>query len=310
MHFRNKPLFLPQIMRAINKYGLLVLSFLVGATFLYSAYTKLVPIQGFEYTLIEDVHLSRSFAAIAARFFIGLEGGLGTLLLFHFFGKGKWVLKAAFGLVAVFSVYLIYLWIAVGNDVNCGCFGDSIFMSPSASLIKNVLLLLALGLLTRYYDGFSYKWAALTALLVLPITIALTFIIFPVFKPYKLDFTAIDAGADIPSVDLKHGKHIIAFLSPSCIHCRRAGLKIHEDHKKDPTLPYFMILGGTKSVLTDFWKFSHAQDIPYVRMNTEPFLKYTHGVFPYIAWVNNGIVEEETGYIDLSPAAIDKWMKH
>ena len=85
---------------------------------------------------------------------------------------------------------------------------------------------------------------------------------------------------------------------------------MYRDLKSDTTLPFFMVIGGTTSDLTDFWKASHAENIPHIRMDVAPFMKYTHGVFPYIIWVNNGIVEEETGYVDLSTPAIEKWMQH
>ena len=297
-------------MPAVYKYFLLFLSLLTGAVFLYSAYTKLVPIQAFEYTLVEDAHLYRILAAYAARSFIGIEGGLGALILFHFFGKAKWVLKAAFALLSVFSVYLLYLWISKGNNVNCGCFGDTIWMSPKASLIKNMVLLAILFLLIRYHNGFSYRWTTVTAPVLLLSTIIVIFLVFPVFKPYKIDLTVVYSGKDVPATDLGKGKHIIAFLSPSCIHCRRAGNKMYRDLKSDTTLPFFMVIGGTTSDLTDFWKASHAENIPHIRMDVGPFMKYTHGVFPYIIWVNNGIVEEETGYVDLSTPAIEKWMQY
>jgi hypothetical protein len=220
------------------------------------------------------------------------------------------VLKAAFVLVSVFSIYLLNLWISKGNNVNCGCFGDTIWMSPAASLIKNAVLLAILFLLIGYHNGFSYRWTEVTAPVLLFSTIIVIFIVFPVFKPYKIDLTAVYSGKDVPATDLGKGKHIIAFLSPSCIHCRRAGNKMYRDLKSDTTLPFFMIIGGITSDLTDFWKASNAQNIPHIRMDVAPFMKYTHGVFPYIIWVNNGVVEEETGYVDLSTPAIEKWMQY
>ncbi|MFI5141748.1 MAG: MauE/DoxX family redox-associated membrane protein, partial [Bacteroidia bacterium] len=135
----------------------ILLSVATGGLFLYSAYTKLFPIQAFEYTIVEIVHIPLIVASIATRFFIGLEAGLGALLVLHLFGKNKWPLKAAFILLIVFTVYLIWLWITAGNDVNCGCFGDAIWMSPSVSLVKNVLLLAIIALLIRYHNGFTYK---------------------------------------------------------------------------------------------------------------------------------------------------------
>ena len=297
-------------MTAAKKYIFIVLTLLMGVVFLYSAYTKVIPVQAFAYTLQENAGFSQKVAAIAARFFAGLEAGLGILLLFNLFGKRKWVVKMAFILLLTFSAFLIYLWASKGNVVNCGCFGDTLLMSPAASLAKNALLLVVTGILIRYHNGFLSKPANTIAPFILLLTIILPYIIFPVLRPYKIDLNGLYSGAAIPGADLRKGKHIIAFLSPSCIHCRRAAHKLEEDLRTDPTLPFFMVIGGTKSDLTDFWKASQAQNIPYVRMEAKLFKKYTGDVFPYIIWVNNGIVEEETSYKDLSTTAIEKWVKN
>ena len=297
-------------MKILYRIFWVILSILTGALFLYSAFTKLYPIQSFEYTLIDQVHLPRIVAAIASRFFIGLEMGLGALITLHLFGKNKWVLKTAFALLVFFSIYLVWLWITAGNNVNCGCFGDAIIMSPSASLLKNGALLIIIGLLIRYHNGFNYKWVKVASLTALLCTIACTYIFFPIVKRYKIDLTALYTSDKnlAPTIDLTKGKYIIAFVSPSCIHCRRAALKMHNMRLRNPNIPFFMVIGGTTSDLNDFWKASNAQDLPYTRLAQEPFMKYTHGLFPTILWVNNGQVEADTGYPELSQPVIEKWM--
>ena len=297
-------------MRQLYTYLFILLSALTGGVFLYSAYTKLFPIQSFEYTIIEFMHFPSLMAGIIARFFIGMEAGLGALMMCHVYGKNKWVLKTAFVLLIIFSLYLVWLWIVAGNNVNCGCFGDAIWMNPTASLIKNVLLLAVIGLLLRSHRGITYKWAHVTAPLFLISVLAAVYIFFPFFSRYKIDLAPIYADkGNAPAIDLSKGKHIIAFLSPSCIHCRRAALKIHNIEKKDSLLPVYMVIGGLTSNLDDFWKFSGAQNDPHSRLGTKPFMKYTGGVFPTILWVNNGWVEASTNYTDLNEAVMQKWVK-
>ncbi len=289
---------------------LIILTILTGGLFLYSAYTKLFPVQSFEYTLADQAHLPRRLAAIAARFFIGLEAGLGALMCLHLLGGRNWALKLAFGLVAVFSIYLIWLWATAGNDVNCGCFGDAIWMSPAASLVKNAVLLAVLAVLIRYHRGIEFRWVNVSVGTALLVTIVCTYIFFPVFSRYKLDFTALYADKSLaPAVDLNKGKYIIAFLSPSCSHCRKAGLKMHNMKLHNPNLPFYVVIGGTTSDLADFWKTSSAEDLPHTRLDQDPFMKYTHGLFPTILWVNNGVVEADTGYPELSETVVEKWMR-
>jgi hypothetical protein len=298
-------------MGKLFRFIFILLSVATGALFIYSAYTKLFPtIQAFEYNIAGQLHVHYMTAAIAARFFIALEAGLGSLILFHFFGGKKWVLKVAFALISVFSIYLIWLWIKMGNNVNCGCFGDSIFMRPSVSLLKNAATLLAIWLLIRYHQGFTYQWARIVPPIHLLCVFTLAYLVFPVFTHYKLNFKAMYADPQsAPTVDLAKGKHIIAFLSRACMHCRKAALKMHQMKVNNPSLPFFFIIGGTTSDLTDFWNYTHAQDIPNIRMEEKTFLDYTGGEFPQIIWINNGVVEANTTYPELDQKVIEEWVK-
>jgi len=298
-------------MRTVYRVFFVILSVATGALFLYSAYTKLFPIESFEYTITEYVHVPLSLAAIAARFFIGLEAGLGALMIIHLFGKNKWPLKTAFALLIVFSLYLIWLWVKAGNDVNCGCFGDAIWMSPSASLIKNGILLIMIALLIKYHNGFDYPWARIIAPIVLVCMLSLSYILFPVFTRYKIDLSAVynSNKTFAPTTDLARGKHIIAFVSPSCIHCRRAAYKMHMMKQRNPAIPFYMIIANTTGTIDGFWKDSQAQNIPWTRLELEPFKKYTGGVFPQILWVNNGWVEASSSYPELDQKVIEKWMR-
>ena len=86
---------------------LILLSIALGATFLYSAYTKLFPIQQFEYTMVEFAHMPWLMAAIGARILIGLEAGLGGLILLHFFGREMGVKGCYSALVILaFSLFI------------------------------------------------------------------------------------------------------------------------------------------------------------------------------------------------------------
>ncbi|MES2704585.1 MAG: MauE/DoxX family redox-associated membrane protein [Bacteroidota bacterium] len=321
-------------LRASNKYlhlSLIFLSILTGALFLYSAYTKIDPIQPFEYTLVEYLHLPWTLAALSARLIIGIEAALGVLMVLHLFGRNKWVLKFAFALTIAFSIYLITLWITVGNDVNCGCFGDAIWMSPSTSLIKNSGLLLVLAVLIRLHEGLKLKKASIIATCMVIAALTLPFILSPLAaaKPtwlrndrYKIGLQDIyhDMNLGVPPADftdtiaarpdLAKGKHILAFLSSTCQHCRIAAYKMHIMKEKNPALPFLLIIGGTKSDLTDFWKGTKAQNVPFTRLNSESFMQHTGGRFPLIIWINDGWVEAKADYNTLNQGAIENWLSN
>lgn len=306
-------------MNRVVRILLIILSIAIGGLFLYSAYTKLNPIQSFEYTMVQFVHFPWWLAAIAARFFIGLEAALGALMVLHLYGKGKWVLKTAFTLLIVFSIYLVYLWIVFGNNVNCGCFGDSIWMSPKTSLIKNALLLIATGLLIRFHNGFSGKWTKIVAPVLLIVGCILPFILYAIpsnqpnwlkTKDYHIDLSALYAPGkkDVPAINLEKGKYIIAFFSPYCPHCQMAAYKMHLMKQQDTTLPFFMVVGGTHDI-SEFWKKTQATNIPYTRLERDPFFSLAGTSLPAIYFVKDGWVVAKADYITLDQATIEKWLK-
>jgi uncharacterized membrane protein YphA (DoxX/SURF4 family) len=298
-------------MHKVARLLLVLLSIATGALFLYSAYTKVFPnIQSFEYTIVEFTHIPLMLAKIVARLFISLEAGLGALLVLHFFGKNKWTLKTAFGLLVFFSVFLIFLWIKAGNNINCGCFGDAVWMTPSQSLMKNGLLLIVVGLLIRYGKGFEYRWVNMTALGLVAAATITCYIVFPVYEIYRVNLKPLYTDAKwAPAIDLAKGKHLVAFVSPSCMHCRQAAIVMRKLNEQDPAIPFYMIIAGVESDLTDFWAATDALSIPHTRLNKDEFLRYTKGVFPQIFWLNNSWVEDNTGYPELDQKLIEKWIK-
>jgi len=298
-------------MHQLSRFFFVFLAVATGALFLFSAYTKLFPtIQAFEYNIAAQAHVHYMTASILARFFIGLEAGLGSLIIFHYFGKNNWVLKAAFLLVAGFSIYLVWLWAKVGNNVNCGCFGNNIWMKPSTSLIKNGILLIVIGALIHYHRGLKVPWSNFIPAAHLVCAFTLACLLNPIFTHYKLNFANIYADPKYaPATDLTKGKYILAFASPECSHCRRAASIMHEMKMKNPAIPFFIVVGDTTADLSDFWQFTHAEDIPHSRLGEEPFDKYTGGEYPQIMWVNNGWVEANITYPELDQKVIEQWMK-
>ncbi len=307
-------------MSKLKKIALLIVSIITGCLFLYSAYTKVIPIQLFEYTIVDYLPVSWVTAAFATRIFIGLETALGLLIILKFYGKNKWILKTAFLLITLFSIYLFYLLATVGNNVNCGCFGDSVRMTPIEALIKNGFLLISLFLLIKYSNLWLQKWAKLIVPDVFFIILLLPFILFgfPDNQPdwlrnkkYQMNLSEISyIETQQPNQVLKQteDKYIVAFLSPTCPHCKMAAYKMHLMHKKNPKLPFYFIIGGTKSDLSDFWNKSKASDIPYSRMERDPFLFYTHGSFPLIVFINKGWVVATAEYANLDQQIIEEWL--
>lgn len=306
-------------MHKVKTILLSLVSVITGALFLYSAYTKLLPIQTFEYTLVEFVHMPWWLAAVSSRVLVGLEAALGTLLVFNLFGTGRWVIKLSLAMLIAFSIYLVYLWATVGNDVNCGCFGDVIWMSPSSSLIKNLIIIIALVLLHKYHSGINKVWAKYAGIAVFLIVAAAPLFVYPIptTQPsflnedrYELDLSAIYENENLtpPAVDLRHGKHIIAFMSLTCPHCKMAAYKMQLMQKDNPEISMFLVLNGDSTNLEPFWKKTKAEDIPNTMLLGKDFVSLSGLNLPAIYWINDGWVEVKTNYIELNQAAIEEWM--
>src|ERR1700757_4326076 len=97
----------------VKKIALSILCVLMGAVFIFSGYTKLYPIEPFEYTFVDLGVSGWKLAPFVARFFISLEFFIGILFILNI--KIKAVCKISFITLIVFSVYLLGLMALIGN---------------------------------------------------------------------------------------------------------------------------------------------------------------------------------------------------
>ena len=129
---------------------------LMGSVFIYSGYTKLYPIEPFEYTFVDIGVVNWQLAPFVARLLIGLEFLIGLLLIFHINLK-SFTYKIGIGVLVIFCIYLVLLMLLSGNKGNCGCFGTHIIMTPLQALIKNFIMLALFILLYKFHQGFELK---------------------------------------------------------------------------------------------------------------------------------------------------------
>ncbi len=317
----DTPIPIPEIKKetSIKKLLLILLSAAIGAFFIFSAFTKLWPVQYFEYIISSQLHLPQQLAAWMARFFIGLEGALGILLLINVYGARRWVLKACLALLLVFCVHLLYLLISQGNDVNCGCMGNIAPMSPGISLLKNAALIAGLLLLIRWHKPEDGRVLNIATYPVALIIIAVPFFFFPVEKQLKMPLSQLYTTdkSEHPVLELRKGKHILCFMSLSCTHCRKAAGMIAEMKKNNPALPfYFALASGADSTraerFADFLKETKAKDIPYHFLGKDDFINMVQlsgsdGV-PVILWLQDTTVVRKMNGSELNQKEIENWI--
>ena len=165
-------------MKPINnivlKYGLPVVQILLGLTFLFSGFVKVIdPVGSFikveDYLIAFGIGLPRLLHFMLA---VGqglLEFALGACVLLGLWKKETARIMLVFmGVMTVFTLYL-----AIANPVSdCGCFGDAVKLTNWETFGKNVLLLLLSIILLRFnemvpviYGRRTSRWSLYWSLL-------------------------------------------------------------------------------------------------------------------------------------------------
>lgn len=300
----------------------LVLLLAMAAVFLFSGLSKLLSYSAFEqftWSIMDSGIPSLSVASVIARLFIGLEVLLGLFMILHLFLR-SFTYPVTIVTLIVFTIYLLFLLRKQGNEGDCGCFGEAYKMSPLAGIIKNVVMIAVTLILSKLYPYRLFKntqWIAPIAGL---IAFALPFIVMPlegqrkpqaVNMPVNLSplYESANPKNTPPEIDVRVGKHIVAFLSLSCKHCRKAAFQLQVMYKQNSELPIFLVLNGDPDGLDDFMKETRASIVPHhLFFGPGEFLSMSGPSVPAILWINNGVAEYKSSYYELDPAEVQRWL--
>lgn len=312
-------------MQVLKKIIAILLSISLGLIFIYSGYTKLVPvIETFEFTFV-DIEIANWYSApVIARLLIGLEFFLGFLLIINYNLK-KFTLPFTIGLLLFFIIYLSIQIAITGNHGNCGCFGEHLKMTPLEAIIKNVVMI-AVGLLIYFlFDGWKIKFNKLLLSFISVTAVLMPFIFNPIDYSYtsnnldeeinyplelNLLYTPEDTSkVEIPKIDLRIGKHVLAFMSLTCPHCRIAAKKFRIIKKNNPEIPIFFILNGDKSKHKEFIDDTHADNIPFSFCLGKTFVYLAGTTLPRIYFLDKGILVKKVDYYELNQYNIEEWLK-
>ena len=181
-------------MQPIERYLPWSIRILIAGLFLVSAYGKIYPdpsaygtISMFEVKQLYPLGFSVELAKIFSRALIGVEFGLGLLLLFPFDLK-KWVIPALISMLAIFVVHLTIEIITSGNKGNCGCFGALLPMTPLEAIMKNIL---SIGLLALLWKRYGAQLPARSNIWFLTSIISICMLLMFVFIPTYKAATAV-----------------------------------------------------------------------------------------------------------------------
>ena len=297
----------------------------LGLVFLYSAYAKLFPvIEPFEFSFVEVGVGNWYTAPLEARIMIGLEFFIGLLFVVNYALK-RFTLLLGVGVLLFFCIYLAIQIMVSGNNGNCGCFGEHLRMTPLQGILKNLVMLLFCGVLYFLHEGWMFKMNALLLSLCGTTCVILPFILNPVDYTYSsnnlqekinypLDLQLLyepedSSKVEIPSLDLRKGKHLVAFLSLSCPHCRIAAKKFRLIKRNKPELSIYFVLNGKKEKYGEFITDTKADNIPSSFCLGKSFVQLASAQLPRIYYLHDGIVVKKVDYLELSQDDLEQWMQ-
>jgi len=288
-----------------------LLSVLVGAVFIFSAYAKTLPIDDFTNTIFNRIPVSWKIASWASRFFIGVEASIGVLLLFHIYGRAKWILWMSLLMLVVFSGYLVGLWFTEGNDVDCGCMGKVVAMTPLWSLVKNAALIGIVFLLIKKDRNQNKQHLHLASIITCIIFTALPFILYPNKLPLSIMYEGKNSAATIQD-DLREGKHIVAFMSLTCPHCKAAAARLESLKQENSELPVhlvFMDHADRDSLLQQFVKQTGIEAVPYDFLEGEKFNRLAGEYVPALFLMNGENIDDRIEPPQLTLEFLNEWLK-
>lgn len=301
-----------------------LISICLGLVFLYSAYSKLLPvIETFEFTFV-DIGVANWYSApVIARLLIGLELFLGGLLILNYNLK-RFTLPLTIALLLFFMIYLGIQIAISGNNGNCGCFGEHLRMTPLQAIFKNALMIVGCVVIYVLWDGWKIRFNTLLLSLVGITAILVPFIINPIDYAYTsnnqdekvnypLELNLLYAPEDtskieIPKIDLRRNKQIVAMLSLTCPHCRIAAKKFRLIKKNNPQIPIYFILNGDRSMYKPFIEDTKADNIPSSFCLGKSFVQLASTSLPRIYYLDNGIVVKKVDYFELNQYKIEDWL--
>jgi uncharacterized membrane protein YphA (DoxX/SURF4 family) len=197
---------------------LLIIRWLVGGLFIFSGLIKVndpigtaIKLEEYFDVFSSDIasffYIFKDIALPLAVFLVVAEVVLGVMLIVG--SRLRFTVWALF-LMILFFTFLTFYSAYFNKVTDCGCFGDAIKLTPWESFIKDVILLVLIGVLFVFRKDLSEKgpsWANWTARisLVLSLLIAITAIRNLPF----IDFRAYKEGVNIseamlPSAPLQY----------------------------------------------------------------------------------------------------------
>lgn len=294
----------------------LIVKFLLGALFIFSAISKLVSLDLFEIYVFSFHFANLGLSMWAARILIAAELGIGIGFIANCWHKLFWWGNMA--LMIGFCGILIYS-IFIGRTDSCHCFGEILPFNPPQSLIKNAVII-GLCLITYKVKSFNYRFPLVIVGAITVISLATVFIVSPpdnVMKKFRGQSDKLNVElfqetiVSNDSLNLDEGKKIVCLYSTKCRFCQMAShkLSIMQEYYDFPGENVYNYFWGTEEGVEAFYQLSESHRYQHIIIDPKTMIDITMGRMPTIVFLNNGEIELQYGYRNMEEKPIKKFMK-
>ena len=239
----------------------LISRLLISGLFLLSAIAKLypTPLYGitkvFEEGQLIPMGFSEDFAPFLSRLIIAFEFFIAFAILQTHYVK-KLIIPSTILLLIIFNVDLA-LDIFVGNDENCGCFGQLIPMTPTEAFIKNIFTILLLIFIYRNVNDKKESSFLLLLNGYLIISV-LMFSLLPIATNSSSKQISSYSSYVDEAFNINEGKKILCFFDAGCEHCMDAAKSLTEIASNSTEFPdvHIIFSDTEEGKIPDFLKYS------------------------------------------------------
>lgn len=267
-------------------------TFIVGLVFLVTGTVKALSSKKFIEHIFQYRIFSQQLVTPIAVSFIGIECALGTALILHEFPE--WLVPGTAILLVLLSI--ITFWsTSTGRTEDCGCYGGLAVITPTQSILLNLVYISLMGLAFYYpvanYETATWQWIVTLVLFVLGILFAQQSQQNPL-----VDFSYLKEGKQWKKSwlknspqDLQKGNHFIVFLGPECPYCKQ-WVPLLNIMNANPALPNVMGMMTLNEAEIKEFQSKHLVHFPVVNMNKILFNYMVDGV-PTAALVKDGKID-------------------
>lgn len=288
----------------------------LGAFLIVSAALKAVDMSAFAvqvsaYNVIKDPAAVR-FAAYAA---VTVETLLGAALVAGLRFRGLTHLLTA-GMIVVYSTLIAYAWAFHGLE-DCGCLGQWITMGPMTSLIKNIVLLAAIGFAwfgTRNLPAAPAVGVMSKAAAIIGVVLVLACGALDMGRPAPGESVLRTQGrtdearpfaqfvfeADGEQFDLGRGEYLVAMLNATCSHCIASVPGLNELSETDGLPEMVALMMGDEQELEQF-QATTMPFFPAKLIDTLKFMEFIGTAPPRLIYVHDGRIVRHWDWEDDVP---------